>query len=59
MFREEQYSRIPVYRDSLDNIVGVLFVKDLVALPAGAEPPITTLMRAPTWCPKASACRNC
>src|SRR6185295_11246641 len=26
MFREEQYSRIPVYRDSLDNIVGIVFV---------------------------------
>ena len=26
LFREEQYSRIPVYRDSLDNIVGIVFV---------------------------------
>ena len=33
LFREEQYSRMPVYRDNLDNIVGVVFVKDLVALP--------------------------
>ncbi|HTM04739.1 MAG TPA: CNNM domain-containing protein, partial [Vicinamibacterales bacterium] len=46
LFREEQYSRIPVYRDSLDNIVGIVFVKDLVGLPAGAEPPLTTLMRS-------------
>ncbi len=31
-FREQEYSRFPVYKDSLDNIVGFLFVKDLVAL---------------------------
>jgi putative hemolysin len=52
LFREEQYSRIPVYRDNLDNIVGVVFVKDLVALPATAEPPMTTLMRAPYLVPE-------
>jgi putative hemolysin len=46
LFREEQYSRIPVYRDSLDNIIGIVFVKDLVALPPGAEPLLTTLMRS-------------
>jgi CBS domain containing-hemolysin-like protein len=46
MFREEQYSRIPVYRDNLDNIIGIVFVKDLVALPPSAEPPMTTLMRS-------------
>ena len=45
-FREEQYSRIPVYRENLDNIVGIVYVKDLVALPPGAEPPLTTLMRS-------------
>src|SRR5688572_18533017 len=46
LFREEQYSRIPVYRDNLDNIIGIVFVKDLVALPPEAEPPLTTLMRS-------------
>jgi len=52
MFREEQYSRIPVYRDSLDNIVGIVFVKDLVALPYGTEPPMTTLMRTAHFVPE-------
>ena len=52
LFREEQYSRIPVYRDNLDNIVGVVFVKDLVALPPGAEPPLTTLMRSAYFVPE-------
>jgi CBS domain containing-hemolysin-like protein len=52
LFREEQYSRIPVYRENLDNIIGILFVKDLVALPPTAEPPLTTLMRSPYLVPE-------
>lgn len=30
--RETGYSRIPVYEDDLDNIVGILYVKDLLSL---------------------------
>jgi putative hemolysin len=45
LFREQQYSRIPVYGENLDNIIGIVFVKDLVALPPGAEPALTVLMR--------------
>ena len=52
LFREEQYSRIPVYRKDLDNILGILFVKDLVGLPPGAEPPMTTLMRSAFMVPE-------
>jgi putative hemolysin len=52
LFREQQYSRMPVYRDNLDNIVGIVFVKDLVALPPTAEPPLTTLMRSGYFVPE-------
>jgi putative hemolysin len=52
LFREEQYSRVPVFRDNLDNIIGIVFVKDLVALPPGAELPLTTLMRPPYFVPE-------
>jgi CBS domain containing-hemolysin-like protein len=52
LFREEQYSRIPVYRKDLDNIIGIVFVKDLVGLPPGAEPPMTTLMRSAYMVPE-------
>jgi magnesium and cobalt transporter len=52
LFREELYSRIPVYRENLDNIIGIVFVKDLVGLPAGAEPPLTTLMRSAYMVPE-------
>jgi CBS domain containing-hemolysin-like protein len=52
LFREEQYSRVPVYRENLDNVIGIVFVKDLVALPPTAEPPMTTLMRAAYMVPE-------
>jgi CBS domain containing-hemolysin-like protein len=29
---DEGYSRIPVYRDSIDNIVGILYTKDLLSM---------------------------
>jgi CBS domain containing-hemolysin-like protein len=46
LFREQEYSRFPVYKESLDNIAGFVFVKDLVALGATDDSrPITTLLR--------------
>src|SRR5206468_1787019 len=32
LFREQEYSRFPVFRDNLDNIAGFVFIKDLVLL---------------------------
>ena len=46
LFREQEYSRFPVYRESLDNIAGFVFVKDLVALSASDDSrTITGLLR--------------
>src|SRR5262245_1595725 len=46
LFREQEYSRFPVYKDSLDNIAGFVFVKDLVALDLRDNArPITSLLR--------------
>jgi putative hemolysin len=46
LFREQEYSRFPVFKDSLDNIAGFAFVKDLVALDSGDDArPITPLLR--------------
>jgi CBS domain containing-hemolysin-like protein len=46
LFREQEYSRFPVYKESLDNIAGFIFVKDLVAREiSDDEQPITPLLR--------------
>lgn len=46
LFREQEYSRFPVYKDNLDNIAGFVFVKDLVGLAHWDErSPITPLLR--------------
>src|SRR6185369_1918521 len=47
LFREQEYSRFPVYRDSLDNISGFIFIKDLWGLPPTAleDQPIKPLVR--------------
>ena len=34
LFREQEYSRFPVFKESLDNIAGFVFIKDLVLLGA-------------------------
>ena len=46
LFREQEYSRFPAYRENLDNIAGFVFVKDLVTLStADDERPIAGLLR--------------
>ena len=30
IFKEEQFSRMPIYEDTVDNIVGILYIKDLI-----------------------------
>jgi len=46
LFREQEYSRFPVFKESLDNIAGFVFIKDLVLVDAtdGARP-IAPLVR--------------
>lgn len=52
--REQQYSRMPVFQESLDNVVGFIFVKDLLQQPEMPDPeaPITPLVRAATFVPE-------
>jgi CBS domain containing-hemolysin-like protein len=54
-FAEAGHSRLPVYRETLDHIVGMIHVKDVFAILAGtADRPaaITTLMRQPRYVPQ-------
>ncbi len=53
LFREQEYSRFPVYKGSLDNIAGIVFIKDLVALdPSDDSRPITALVRSAVVVPE-------
>ncbi|MFN8060825.1 MAG: hemolysin family protein [Vicinamibacterales bacterium] len=54
LFREQEYSRIPVYRDNLDNIQGFVFVKDLLKhdVPAGDDRPVSALARPAFFVPE-------
>ncbi|MEO8257166.1 MAG: hemolysin family protein [Acidobacteriota bacterium] len=46
LFREQEYSRFPVYQDSLDHIAGFVFIKDLVLLDSKEDGrPIVPLIR--------------
>ena len=53
LFREQEYSRFPVFKESLDNIAGFIFIKDLVVL-GGVDDtrPITALIRPATVVPE-------
>jgi CBS domain containing-hemolysin-like protein len=48
------HSRIPVYEESMDNIVGVVYAKDLLRAGAshGDQRRVTTLMREPYFTPE-------
>jgi CBS domain containing-hemolysin-like protein len=53
-FAEAGHSRLPVYGDSLDEIVGMVHVKDIFAILAGARKPpvsIAKLIRQPLYVP--------
>jgi CBS domain containing-hemolysin-like protein len=55
-FSEHGHSRMPVYRDTLDSVIGMIHIKDVFPfLATGAPPPEdwTTLMRQPLYVPQA------
>jgi CBS domain containing-hemolysin-like protein len=51
---EAGHSRIPVYRDNIDNIVGVLYAKDLLAYlrDGQVEVPLCDILREPYFIPE-------
>jgi len=55
-FAEHGHSRLPVYRDTLDSVIGMMHIKDVFPIIAtGAPPPAdwTALMRQPLFVPQA------
>jgi len=54
VFREQEYARMPVYRDNLDTILGIVYAKDLLqCLDDGRMgTPVTALMRPVHFVPE-------
>lgn len=58
---KEGFSRIPVYKDDLDDIVGIVFAKDMlkfVGSPTDDKTGITEIMRAPLFVPETKRCQD-
>lgn len=55
IFAEAGHSRIPVYRETLDEVIGMILIKDVFAVLAeGREPPpLIELIRQPLYVPQA------
>ena len=54
-FVDAEHSRLPVYEDSLDKVIGMVHIKDVLALKVrGAPPPadLTSLLRTPLFVPE-------
>ena len=55
-FSEHGHSRMPVYRETLDSVIGMIHIKDIFPFLANGTPPPadwTTLMRQPLYVPQA------
>lgn len=58
---ETGYSRIPVYHEDIDNIIGVLYVKDLLRYVCGENSEqfsLTELVRSVPFVPKSKTCET-
>ena len=54
LISEKQFSKIPVYKDNIDNIKGVIYAKDVLPYLTGSRPniPLTSLARTPFFVPE-------
>ncbi len=54
-FAEAEHSRLPVYRESLDHIIGMIHIKDMLAALAVSQEKrtVAALLRAPLYVPQA------
>lgn len=60
VIRRQGYSRLPVYRETADHIVGVIHVKDLWPhLGQGQPPPLARIARPPHFIPESKRIDEC
>lgn len=59
LFRERQYSRMPVYEDTIDTITGMIHYKDILfASDAGNDAPTSDLVRPAVFVPESQTVRE-
>lgn len=54
MVIDKQFSKIPVFKDNVDNIKGIIYAKDLLPYLTGSRPniPLTSISRSPFFVPE-------
>ena len=54
LIKDQQYSKIPIFKESVDNIKGILYAKDLIPYLVGSRPQINllALTREPFFVPE-------
>jgi len=57
---ERQFSKIPIYKDTIDNIKGILYAKDIIPYLMGSRPNVNllTLARQPFFVPETKPIDN-
>jgi CBS domain containing-hemolysin-like protein len=51
-FTTSRHSRLPVFDGGIDQVRGVLLLKDLMQQPYGTQPPLATLLKPPHFVPE-------
>ena len=54
LISNKQFSKIPIYKDNIDKIIGIIYAKDLLPYLTGSRPniPISKLARTPFFVPE-------
>ncbi len=58
LFRDVQHSRLPVYRETLDDPIGLVHIKDILAY-LEASPTAASTGRADRWRSSSATCCSC
>ncbi len=56
LFKKEQFSRLPVYKENIDDIIGIISIKDCMFLDSSKEFSISSVMRKPYFTYESKSC---
>ena len=58
LIRQKGHSRVPVYEDTVDNIIGVIYAKDLLQVADAGSFDAAAIMREPIYIPESKQTRD-